>query len=146
MSAVGGAIREKEKMIELLYKTKDILSNFEELFGICSKSDVYKLYRLKDILTVQCLVLTAMIDYSKKVGVSRGSALYTNREGFLREGLSEDFRFVCDDERENRDKIQMINYWNGVFYTSWRNVRRIPEEDSSFEIVWEKYRKNKSIF
>lgn len=43
-------------------------------------------------------------------------------------------------------KVQEVEYVNGEFKLSTRDVRPIPEEDAFFENVWRNYRKNKNIF
>ena len=43
-------------------------------------------------------------------------------------------------------KVQEVQYINGVFTSSTRDVRPIPNEDAFFENVWRNYRENKNIF
>ena len=46
----------------------------------------------------------------------------------------------------NPQKVQEVEYINGEFKLSTRDVRSIPQEDSFFENVWRNYRENKNIF
>ncbi len=43
-------------------------------------------------------------------------------------------------------KVQEVEYVNGEFKLSTRDVRPIPREDAFFENVWRNYRENKNIF
>ena len=43
-------------------------------------------------------------------------------------------------------KVQEVEYVNGEFKLSTRDVRPIPEDDAFFENVWRNYRENKNIF
>lgn len=113
-------------------------------------------YRLKDLLLMQSAVLTAMIDFSEKAGITRGSALYTDENGLLREGLEEIFRFCPENTKElagaccisnTRQSVQQLYLdENGSFQITWRPVRPIPETAEIFETVWRQYRENKNIY
>lgn len=43
-------------------------------------------------------------------------------------------------------KVQEVQYINGAFTSSTRDVRPIPREDAFFENVWRGYRENKNIY
>ncbi len=43
-------------------------------------------------------------------------------------------------------KVQEVQYINGAFTLSTRDVRPIPAEDAFFENVWRSYRENKNIY
>lgn len=146
MSAYGGAIRNRAEIDRLLSATDKALQAFGTRFGISSPKDAYKLYRLLDILTVRRAVLFAMSDYAKNVPSSRGSALYTDKDGTLRSGLEERFRFVFDTDKAAYDLVQEILCENGTLRAHWRPVRRIPDENGIFESVWRQYRENQNIF
>ena len=144
MSEAGGAIRNTENMQKCLEDAAGLISHFEDTVGVAQKEDVYKAYKLYDMLITQCAVLTAMLDFSKTVGSSRGSALYTDKNGQLRDGLSELFRLNCDNIC--KEKIQQVRYSNGSFEVLWRKVRPIPEDDDFFENVWRRFREDGNIY
>lgn len=145
MSDNAAAIRNKEKMLETLNETEKILVSLQEKVGVGKPSSVYMYYKLKDILVTQAAVLTALIDYSNTVGDTRGSSLYFDKKGELREGLEEIFRFT-GEKGDARKKVQEILLENGKFVSSWRDVRPIPSDDDFFENVWRRYRENKNIY
>ena len=89
-------------------------------------------------------VLTAMIDYAARGGGSRGSALYTDPDGELRDGLEEIFRMSPENEKL-RGSVQTLEMRGDRFAVWWRPVRKIPPEDGFFENVWRGFRENKNV-
>ena len=145
MSDNAAAIRNKEKMSATLSKTNNILAALCDNVGVSDTSKLYIYYKLKDILVTQTAVLTSLIDYSDTVGDTRGSSLYFDEKGELREGLEEIFRFT-GEKGDARKKVQETVLCEDGFTSSWRNVRPIPEDDDFFENVWRQYRENKNIY
>lgn len=146
MSSCGGPIRDIELMKKAYAELWEELEGFSRIFGVKGKSDLYKIYRLRDTLTVQLSVLYSMIDYAEKVGTSRGSALYRDHNGKLRDRLPEIFRFSFDEAELNRGKIQEISNIDGKFKAVWREVRPLPEDEDIFEKVWERYRADRNVY
>ena len=145
MSDRGGAIRTKADMDAALRGILDELAALEATAGVKDIKKLYKYYKLKDILTVQAAVLTAMSDFAEKVPSTRGSALYFSPDGVKAERLPECFRFVPDNGG-SAGKIQEVSLKDGMFATLWRDVRPIPENSDFFENVWRQYRENKNIY
>ncbi len=145
MSDNGAAIRNKTSMSNALNLTLKKLENFDETIGVKSEKTLYKAYKLKDLLFVQALMLTALIDYADNIGVTRGSALIYDNKGQLRDGLDEQFRLKTGDNTAF-DKIQEVSFNENKFIINWRNVRPIPQNDNFFENIWRSYRENKNIF
>ncbi len=144
MSDNVAAIRNKPKMKDSLYSTN---LEIEALSKCCvkDKSKFYLYYKLKDILYTQSAVITAMIDYAETVGDTRGSSLYFDENGSLREGLEEIFRFT-EENGNTRNRVQETALIENGFVCKWRDVRPIPQNDDFFENVWRGYRENKNIF
>ena len=78
-------------------------------------------------------------------GDTRGSALYYNKKGDLRQGLEEVFRFTAESG-ESVKKVQETFYENGAVVCKWRSVRPIPESNDFFENVWKRYREDGNIY
>ena len=93
----------------------------------------------------QYAVLTAMADFSENVGATRGSALYCDRNGQLRQGLDELFRFRPETVG-TAGRIQQVRYADGTCTAFWREVRPLPADEDFFENVWRQYRENKNIY
>lgn len=144
MSDNAAAIRNADSMKDALYSTNLEIDSLPKC-GVADKSKLYLYYKLKDILYTQSAVLTAMIDYAETVGNTRGSSLYYDENGSLRNGLEEIFRFT-DEKGNTRSKIQETILTENGFVSSWRDVRPIPQNDDFFENIWRQYRENGNIY
>ncbi len=145
MSDSAAAIRHTESMQKALDETKAELENLCHAVGVSDKRELFLYYKLKDILLSQQALLTAMIDYAQTIGATRGSALYYDKQGRLREGLEEMFRFTLEDGTAGQS-VQELRYGSDGYTVEWRAVRPIPQTDDFFENVWRGYRENKNIF
>ena len=145
MSVDGAAIREPARMEKALLATQEDLKNLTQNIGVGKKELVYIAYQYRDALLCQILCLTAMLDYAKIVGVTRGSALYTNTEGNLREGLDVCFRFISTP-RAYADQVQQGKLTEEGCSFRWRAVRPLPANEDFFENIWRTYRENGNIF
>ena len=139
MSDLGGAIRQQEKLEEALQAVKTDLSRLPEQTGGIA------FYRYRDALICQQVLLESMLDFARTVGATRGSALYYAENGEKRDGLEEQFRFICQPKAA-ADQIQQGRLTeNGCVFT-WRRVRPMPEGNDVFETVWRSYRENKNVY
>lgn len=145
MSDNGGAIRRADSMLETENRILSDIADFGNKFGVSAPKELYKAYKLLDILRMQAGTLTAMIDFSERIGSTRGSALYCDENGEKRAGLEEIFRFKAESG-ETANQIQEICCRNGEISVLWRDVRPIPQNDDFFENVWRQYRENKNIY
>lgn len=145
MSASAGAIRIPSLLDAAAESVKDALADIEKTVRINSPAGLYKFYKLYDILLTQRAVIACYSDFAKTKNVTRGSALYNAKDGSLRVGLDEIFRFR-QENGETKDFIQETVLENGRFICSWRKVRPIPENDGFFENVWRSYRENGNIY
>ena len=94
---------------------------------------------------MQYVTLSSMLDFAKTVGKTRGSALYCDKNGNLRKGLNELFRFSLEDG-STFTKVQEISLQNGECQADWREVRPMPQANDFFENVWRQYRENKNVY
>ncbi|MCQ2796210.1 MAG: FAD-binding protein [Bacilli bacterium] len=144
MSDYGAAIRELANMNKAFTLTKKDYEHLNQV-GVKNKTDLVSAYKYKDILITQMAVLTSLLDFAKTIKKTRGSALYYQKNGKLREGLDEIFRFIPDDGK-SKGKVQEVSLVKNNFKVIWRDVRPIPQEDNFFENVWRRYREDKNIF
>ena len=144
MSDCGGSIRDCDRMAAAMGQIGEELLGLENRIGVRDAANLYRAYKLKDILTVQYAVLGAMADFSKTVGTTRGSALYQDQNGTLRAGLDELFRFR--QETKAADRVQQVRLEDGQLQISWRPVRPLPTGDDFFENIWRQYRENQNIY
>lgn len=145
MSNNAAAIRNINNMKEALRKTVYDIDKLSQIVSVEHKSEMYRYYKLKDILITQEACLNAMIDYAQTVRGTRGSSLYFDENGKLRDGLEEIFRFTGENT-EYRTKIQEIVYSQSGFKINWREVRPLPQESNFFENIWRSYRENKNVY
>ena len=145
MSNCGAAIRDREAMEQAFDQIRQELNCLTDTVGVADASSLFFAYKLKDLLTVQYATLAAMIDFSRTVGTTRGSALYCDKAGDLRQGLEELFRFRLDATGTN-GSIQQVQLNGDKADITWRPVRPMPACDDFFENVWRQYRENKNIY
>lgn len=145
MSRFGAAIRKEGEMQQALDGVMQMQQDLPALCGVSGPDQLYLVYRLRDILVTQGAVLSAMIDFSKNVGVTRGSSLYTAPEGELREGLEELFRLTTDGDNF-AGQIQETYLEGNTYVNRYRPVRPIPTEDAAFETIWQGYRENGNVY
>lgn len=145
MSRLGGAIRSKAGLQELLERIDTLRGDFSNMVRIQRPSELGRVFRLRDILLSQRVYAEAMLDYLNHGGKSRGSALYTDPAGEhpLPE-LPEEFTFTLDDGTEGT-VLQEAVWGDAACRFDWRTVRPIPEGDDFFENVWRAYREDQNI-
>lgn len=146
MSACGAAIRNSEAIAAYIAEIRAQLENFPAYATISESKDLAWLYRYRDTLISQQTYLSAMVDYLRQGGKSRGSALYTDPSGrkpFAQ--LPDTFTFTVDDGSRG-DLVQEASWKGGECTFRFRKVRPIPEDDDFFENVWRSYRETGNIY
>lgn len=145
-SKAGAHIRSLDEAEAALRESREDLADFVGMLQLSSPHELAFAYQNLDLLITQVTYLSAIVDYIKRGGQSRGSYLIMNPEGQLpAEGLEESFRYSISGSDALTSKIQEINYRNGECTTNWRFVRPIPSEDDWFENVWAAYRRDEVI-
>lgn len=144
MSEVAGPIRSSALLENAISNARDMIYYFNERVKISSPSRLWLAYRFRDALISQVTYMTAMNEYVKMGGKSRGSAIYTSKNGELPAGMDEIFRFELDTGKLDT-VIQEVDYSNGLS-VNMRPVRPLPEGGGFFENVWREYRENKNIY
>lgn len=150
MSDTAGAFRSLSRMEPLLSEARDLLKRFPDSVGAGDRKDgLIQALRLYDQLLAAEAYLSAMIDYARHNGRSRGSALYQTPSGDLPrlalDAAPDLFRFLPDDGSLS-GKIQMIRQTPAGSKASWRPVRPVPDRSGDFfENVWRGYRENQNI-
>lgn len=146
MSACGAAIRNSEAIAAYIAEIRARLENLPAYATISESKDLAWLYRYRDTLISQQTYLSAMVDYLRQGGKSRGSALYTDLSGckpFAQ--LPDTFTFTVDDGSRG-DLVQEASWKGGECTFRFRKVRPIPEDDDFFENVWRSYRETGNIY
>ncbi len=147
MTRAGAHIRDINEIEQALVTVKNELKDFEVKTSVNDASNLANAFRNRDILITQFVYLSAIKEFIRAGGRSRGSYLVKDENGILpMEGLPESFRFVLDDGKLvekaclvsfDVDKLE-VNF-------EWEDIRPIPREDNWFENVWNDYRNDKII-
>jgi succinate dehydrogenase/fumarate reductase flavoprotein subunit len=146
MSEIGASIRDVQKIEWYLDQLTARLKGFGTEVRIRNISQFSNLYRLHDVYLAQYVYLHAMIDYQKKGGRSRGSAMYHDAKGTkVFEEMDETFRFLLDDHSLD-EMIQEIELTPEGAKANWRKREPLPMEEDFFENVWKTYRENENIY
>lgn len=145
MSACGGMIRNRENLESALEETEAELEGYLKLVKCPSEDQLPMFYRLRDMLISQKVYLFAMLDYAKSSAGSRGSALYTDKNG-RRPDLKLPELYRCRLDQGMHGGIIQEILLNGLQCSSeWRSVRPIPEIDYFFENQWKAYRDREKV-
>ncbi len=145
MSTCAGPIRDSAQIEKALAKVRALAADLGGSVRINKPCELRWVYRLRDMLIAMECFMTAMVDYAKAGGKSRGSALYTDPDGTKPYAqLPDVFTFTVDDGAMDED-IQTVRYRDGACTASWRRRRPIPENDDFFEVVWKNYRETGNV-
>ena len=144
MSEAAGAIRNASMLEGSISAAKEMLASFSADVKINSATKLWQAYRLRDALISQITYMTAMNEYVKAGGKSRGSAIYTSEKGNVPAKMEEVFRFELDTGDFDTTVLE-INFAEDCKATT-RQVRPLPEGGGFFENVWREYRETKNIY
>lgn len=140
MSAAGGIQRAADTLDAALAETKACLAAIGGLKA-SSRIDLPAIHRLRQVYVCQCMVLAAMADYARQVGVSRGSATYADADGVYQPEPAREGGVPRADET----RVQELIWADGACTAAWRGVRPIPDNDTFFENVWREFRVDGNI-
>ncbi|MDR0387075.1 MAG: FAD-binding protein [Treponema sp.] len=144
MSRAGAVLRAGEDIAAALKASKELWDAIGEKAGIRRAGDLSQVYRLRDILFCQYIYLSAMDDYIRHNGKSRGGAVYRSESGQKLHDALPEFRYVPDDGRREPE-IQELVYKDGACICTRRQARPIPAQDDSFETIWNDFRRHGNI-
>lgn len=140
MSRFGGMIRDEEGLRKTVEETEQMLSRFPAELKKLTVQQAALFYHLRDMLLAQKVYLSAMYDYILRGGGSRGSALYSCKDGEKPDAALPDLYRCKLDQGRHGAVIQETAFENGECQVSWRPVREIPTLDYFFETQWKRYR------
>ena len=141
MDRFAGPVRSVEGLKELLAL---IDGRMDAPVRVTEPGDLRWAWRMREMLICQRVYVTAMLDYLEQGGKSRGSAMYLDPAGEGIPQLPEMYRFRLDGDEHGR-LVQEIRWIGGDCAVAWREVRPMPPEDASFEVVWKAYRERSRI-
>ena len=146
MSDRGAAIRDPAGLEKALADAREDRVRLTDRIRIPDGRLLGQVFRLEDMLISQEVYLSAMLDYARSGGGSRGSALYTDPAGEKAyDELPEIFRFRLDDGK-GKGRLQEMRWTEQGVRAAWRPVHPIPQEDDFFENVWRNFRENGNVY
>ena len=138
-------IRSLEGAEDALKEAQEELISFSDKIRLSSVYELPHAFQNLDLLITQLAYFSAIADYIRQGGKSRGSYLVYDPRGQLpAEGLEENFRYSLDTGRLSR-QVQEVLYQNGSCSIEWRPVRPIPSVDNWYENVWAAFRRDEII-
>ena len=144
MSRYCSAFREPASVHRAKEETGKALRDLDQI-RIAKPEQLKTLFRYRDILVTQRIMLSAVEDYMQAGGGSRGSAMYTDPSGMHpHRMLPEAFTYRLDHGKTG-NWIQEIWLREDAVEVSWRPVHPIPREDDFFENVWRDFREGRFL-
>ena len=126
-SSYAGFVRNAGEIEKIIERAKDLLRRSEQL-RIENPSQLGEAFRTRDLLVCTVCYLTAMLDYIRAGGLSRGSYLVAEK--------LPDFGAEVPVDLKHLEQVQEVSYQSGDANTIWRSVRPLPESPQWFEQVW----------
>lgn len=135
-SFCAAAVRNISEIKKLKDSVQNKIRNFSKEVRIKDISQAELVYKYHDTLLVQSAMIEAILNFHETVGLTRGSALYTD------ENSKTDFRI----DTAFNSKVQVLIPKEQGFDILWRDVRPVPDDNGVFEKIWKTYRENKNIY
>lgn len=143
MGAQGAHIRNPKKLKEAIGEAWALYSRLKSGIKVSSAEQLPEAFKISDLCLTHALYLEAIGEYLAKGGQSRGSYLVLNPEGEIPcAELGEEWKFLLNRDNAFVDqKILEISMVEGdEVHKNWVDIRSIPERDSWFENIWNRYR------
>lgn len=143
MSACGANIRDPRKVESAIKEAWALYSRLKNELKVTSVKELPQAFKILDLCLTHALYLEAIGEYIAKGGQSRGSYLVLNPDGEKPcMELTEDWRFLLnqEDAHVNRKILEVSFNEEGKVTKQWVDIRPIPERDSWFETIWNRYR------
>lgn len=148
MSAHGAHIRSYEEIRQATAEAWDLYSKLKKEIKIPSHRDLSSAFKNLDLCLTHALYLEAISEYLEKGGKSRGSYLVVDPKGEKpNEKLGDYWKFSLNAEGAFVQRKILEIYLDSNFEVKkkWVDVRPIPDEDTWFENVWNRYMRDEII-
>ncbi len=134
-------IRPVVQLPSVLASATASLSDFPTRLTVPSPSRLPDAFRVLDALITQVAMLSALIAYAEKRGVSRGSALLQEPVGTaIHEKFPPEWRFRVDGSTWDGEVGEVYLDENGTFTSRFVPVTPLPKQVAWFETVWKEFR------
>jgi hypothetical protein len=142
MTAYGAHIREPERVVEAIDKAWQLYQKLQSDMRILSAGELPEAFKNLDLGLTHALYLEAIGEYLEKRGQSRGSYLVKNPGGKMPcPEVSNKWKFLLNDQDTfvNKKILEVSLDSGGNVLKQWIDIRPIPQEDTWFENVWNRY-------
>ncbi|WP_461207277.1 oxidoreductase [Clostridium sp. DL1XJH146] len=149
MTKAGAFIRKYSQVVEAKEQTAISLENMLNDTNLSSIYELPHFFKNYDILICQYAFFSAIEEYIKNNGQSRGSYIVENLNGSKSMDIGkEEFRYSIDKDLSSKLCETLIDIDNLVIKTrhQWVDVRPIPQSDNWFESAWQEFRENKIFY
>ena len=143
MSGCGAHIRDPKKVESAVIEAWAFYSRLKDELKVPSIKGVPEAFKILDLCLTHALYFEAIGEYIAKGGQSRGSYLVLTPEGERPcEELGEDWKFLLnrEDAWVTRKILEVSIGKEGEVVREWVDVHPIPERESWFETIWNRYR------
>ena len=148
MSACGAHIRGLEKINAAVERGWELYEKLKAEIKIPSAKNLPAAFKTLDLCLTHVLYLDAIKEYLEKGGKSRGSYLVMDANGKKPNNeLGDEWKFSLNEEETFVNKKILEIYLDEKFniQKNWIDIRPIPDEDTWFENVWNKFMKDEII-
>jgi hypothetical protein len=148
MTAFGAHIRRTEDVRKAKADAWRLYSKLKAELKISAPQELPVALRNLDLCLTHALYLEAIEEYLEKGGQSRGSCLVLTSEGEKPVAeLSDDWRFALNtkDAFVEQKVLEIRLDADSEVKKEWVDVRPLPDEDTWFENVWNKYMKDEIV-
>ena len=142
MTACGAHIREPGRIEEYIDKAWQLYQRLQSDMRIPSCEELPEAFKNLDLGLTHALYLEAIGEYLDKKGQSRGSYLVKNPNGKIPcPEVGDDWKFLLNDQDTfvNKKILEVSLDEGGKVSKQWIDIRPIPQDDTWFENVWNRY-------
>lgn len=142
MTAHGAHIRDPETIGSAVSQAWELYSRLRRDMKVSSPDKLPEAFRNLDLCLTHAFYLEAIGEYLDKGGQSRGSYLIKNPGGKIPcPEVGEDWKFLLNDQNAlvNKKILEMTWDMRGKALKKWVDIKPIPQEESWFENVWNRY-------
>jgi len=142
MTDYGAHIREPKKIAEAIAKAWQLYQRLQSDMRIPSCEELPEAFKNLDLGLTHALYLEAIGEYLDKKGQSRGSYLVKNPDGKIPcLEVGDDWKFLLNDQDTfvNKKILEVSLDSGGNVSKQWIDIRPIPQDNTWFENVWNRY-------
>lgn len=138
MSKSAAHIRDAEEIEKSLQIVKEKYARYWEELRLNNINELPAALSNRDLLIAQYVYLSAMLDYIKQGGTSRGSYMIASDSGVKIYDKLPFKSIQCDDKLSNHIQEILLTEKNNA-EIKWRKCRLIPDAPRWFENIWNDY-------